>query len=96
MKYMDKLKRDRRVLNYEQKILKCFYPNQFKVDNYEKGNEDYNCWHKKFIKEKLKDHYEYLRLQKKTIQTQHFLLILFLYFLNVYMYLNLIVERNQS
>jgi hypothetical protein len=27
-KYMDKLKRDRRVLNYEQKILKCFYPNK--------------------------------------------------------------------
>jgi hypothetical protein len=76
---MDKLKRDRRVLNYEQKILNCFYPNEFKVDNYEKGNEDYNYWHKKFLKETFKEHYEFLLL---------------ICFLNLYMNLNLIVERN--
>jgi hypothetical protein len=44
----------------EQKILKCFYLNKFKVDNYEKGNEDYDYWHKKFLKEKLKENYEVL------------------------------------
>jgi hypothetical protein len=38
-KFKDKLKRDRRELNLEQNILKCFYPDELKVDNYEKGNE---------------------------------------------------------
>jgi hypothetical protein len=49
-KYIDKLKRDRKKLNYGQKILKCFYRREFKVENYEKGNEVYNYWHKKFLK----------------------------------------------
>jgi hypothetical protein len=38
--------------------LKCFYPDEFKIENYEKGNEDYDYWHKGFLKEKLKQHYE--------------------------------------
>jgi hypothetical protein len=61
-KCMDKIRRDRKVLNYGQKILKYFYSNQFKVDNYEKENEDYKCWYKKFIRDKLKEHYEWLLL----------------------------------
>jgi hypothetical protein len=40
-KYMDKLKRERRILKYEQKILKYFYPTQFKVENYQKGTQEY-------------------------------------------------------
>jgi hypothetical protein len=40
-KFKDKLKRDRRELNLELKILKCFYPDEFTEDNYEKGKEDY-------------------------------------------------------
>jgi hypothetical protein len=61
-KYMDKLKRERRQLNYEQKILKCFYPTKFKVDNYEKGTEEYKFWHGKFIHENLKKYCEQLLL----------------------------------
>jgi hypothetical protein len=59
---MDKLKRSWRELNYEQKVLKYFYPNKFKVENYEKGNEDYKFWHGKFIKEQFKKNYEHLLL----------------------------------
>jgi hypothetical protein len=55
---MDKLKRERRKLNYEQKILKCFYPTKFKVDNYQKATKEYKHWHPKFIRENLKNEYE--------------------------------------
>jgi hypothetical protein len=34
--------------------MKCFCHDEFKVDNYGKGNEDYDYWHNKFLKEKLK------------------------------------------
>jgi hypothetical protein len=61
-KYMDKLKRDRRKPNLEPKILKYFYPEEFKIENYEKGNSYYKYLHKKFLKEKLKQNYEYLVL----------------------------------
>jgi hypothetical protein len=47
-KYMDKLKRVKREVNLEQKILKCFYPEEFKIENYKKGNEDHDYWHKNF------------------------------------------------
>jgi hypothetical protein len=40
-KCIDKLKREKKILNYEQKILKCFYPTQFEVENYQKGTEEY-------------------------------------------------------
>jgi hypothetical protein len=40
--------------------LKYYYPDEFKVDNYEKGNEDYDFWHKKFLQEKLKENYSVL------------------------------------
>jgi hypothetical protein len=57
-KYMDKLKRERRKLKYEQKVLKYFYPTQFKVDNYQKGTKEYKQWHPKFIIENLKNEFE--------------------------------------
>jgi hypothetical protein len=42
--------------------LKCFYLDEFKIENYEKENEDYDYWHKKFLKEKLNQHHNYLLL----------------------------------
>jgi hypothetical protein len=50
---MDKLKRERRNIRNDQKILKYFYPTQFKVDNYEKGTEEYKHWHPKIVSENL-------------------------------------------
>jgi hypothetical protein len=99
-KYKDKLKRSKRELNLEQKIVKCFFPDEFKVSSYE--NEDYDYWHKNFLKEKLKENYEVvllnndiiLNLHKNVIQNQHFQLLLHLCFLNLCMKLNLIVETN--
>jgi hypothetical protein len=55
---MEKLKRNRRELNYEQKILKYFYSTQFKVENYQKRTEEYKHWHPKIARENLKNQYE--------------------------------------
>jgi hypothetical protein len=41
-KYMDKLKRDKRDLNFERKLLKCFCNEEFKAENYEKYNDFYD------------------------------------------------------
>jgi hypothetical protein len=41
------------------------YPVEFKVENYEKGNDDYKYWLKKILKEKLKQYYEFLTLNNE-------------------------------
>jgi hypothetical protein len=57
-KYMDKLKRERRNLRDDVKILKHFYPTKFNADYYEKGTAQYKYWHTKIVKENLKNVYD--------------------------------------